>query len=246
VKTFPFGIAVIGMLAAGTILAHYTWVAPVEAPMEIGKTSTVRISHGHKFPNSEEPINAGQVELFVLSPSGARVKLDPAALATVVTAKYAAKEAGLHRIVMLQDRGVASRTPKGVQQGGRDKHPDAIQAYRTFRSAVAYATTAKSAVAGAQPAGLEFELAGQYSNGAWQLQLMKQGKPVPDVPIEVFMAGAAEASAAGRTGPNGSLTYRPPAGAKGPAMFSAEVKQAPPAGAKYDAVNYSTSLYVSW
>jgi hypothetical protein len=60
------------------------------------------------------------------------------------------------------------------------------------------------------------------------------------------MAGAAEASAAGRTGPNGSLTYRPPAGAKGPAMFSAEVKQAPPAGAKYDAVNYSTSLYVSW
>jgi hypothetical protein len=94
--------------------------------------------------------------------------------------------------------------------------------------------------------GLEFELTGDYADGAWQLHLMKQGKPVPEAAIEVFLVGAPQAAAAGKTGPDGRLTYRPPAGAKGPAMFSAQVKEPPPAGAKYDSVNYATSLYVSW
>jgi hypothetical protein len=245
-KAFILRIAAAGALAAATTLAHYTWVSPVDLPLEIGKTSSLRINHGHKFPQSEEAIDPRRVEFFVLAPSGERVKLDPAVSGTAVTASYSAKEKGLHRIVLIQDRGIVSRTPKGVQPGGRDKHPDAIQAYRTLRSAIAYARTAKAPVVGAQPAGLEFELAGRYANGAWQLQLMKQGKPVADAPIEVFLAGATQAASAGRTASNGSLTYRLPADSKGPAIFSAEIKQPPPAGAQYDTVNYSTSLYVSW
>jgi hypothetical protein len=206
----------------------------------------VRISHGHKFPQSEEAINVREVEFFVLAPSGERVRLEPAVSKTAIAASYSVKEEGLHRIVLLQDRGVISRTPKGVQAGGRDKHPDATQAYRTLRSAVAYAATSKASSLSGKPAGLEFELAGEYSNGAWQLVLMNHGKPVPEAPIEVFLTGATQAASAGRTDPNGRLTYRLPAGAKAPAMFSVEMKGKPPSGARYDSVNYATSLYVSW
>lgn len=237
-------IVTAGILAAVSALAHYTWVSPLEVPLKVGKTSIVRISHGHKFPQSEEAINVSQVELFVLAPSGARVKLEPSVSGSAVTASYAVREAGMHRIVLIQDRGVTSRTPKGLRPGGRDKHPDAAQAYRMLRSAVAYADTSKALTVTAKPAGLAFELVGEYSNGAWQLRLMEHGKPVPNAAVEVLLAGAQPVSA-GKTGPDGRLTYKP-AGEKGSAIFSAELKEPPPAGAKYDSVNYSTSLYVTW
>jgi uncharacterized GH25 family protein len=218
------------IIAAATLavsaFAHYTWIAPVDA-LEIGKTATVRISHGHTFPQSEEAINAAQVDLFVLAPSGARVKLAPSAAAAAVSATYAVKEAGVHRIAFVQDRGVTSRTPKGVRPGGRDKNPDATQSYRTLRTSVSYAATAKAPPSTPKPVGLEFELTAEFTGGAWKLQLLHSGKP-------------------GKTGTDGRLTFTPPAGSKGPAMFSAETKSAPPQGAAYDSVNLSTSLYVTW
>jgi hypothetical protein len=233
-----------GVLAAATALAHYTWVAPVDFPLQVGKTSVVRINHGHKFPHSEEAIGARQVEFFVLAPSGARVKLEPVVSRAAMTANYAVKEGGLHRIVMIQDRGVMSRTPKGLQPGGRDKHPDAAQAYRMLRSAVSYANTSKPATVSGKAVGLAFELVGAYSNGTWQLQLVKDGRAVPEVAVEAFLGP--HPVSLGKTGPDGRLAYKVPDGAKGPAMFTAELREPSPAGATYDAVNYSTSLYVSW
>src|SRR5262245_10234480 len=96
VRTCTTRIVSTGVLAAATVVAHYTWISPVEVPLEVGKTATIRISHGHKFPQSEEAIDPSQVEAFVLAPSGARVKLQPAVSAAAVTASYAVKEAGLH------------------------------------------------------------------------------------------------------------------------------------------------------
>lgn len=232
--------------AAVTALAHYTWVYPAQLPLTVGKTCVVQISHGHTFPNSEEAINFSQVELFALPPSGARVKLQPSAAGSAVTANYDVKEPGLHRLVMIQDRGVTSRTPKGVQAGGRDKHPDATQSSRMIRSAVAYAPTAMSATIAGKPAGLEFELVGEYSKGRWQAQLLKQGKPVPEAAIEVFLAGSGKPVASGKTDAQGRFSYEPPAGAKGPLLFSGELREPPPAGAKYDFVTYATSLAVNW
>jgi uncharacterized GH25 family protein len=224
---------------------HYTWIAPV-AKLETGKPSEIRIGHGHKFPESEEAINARQIDMFAVTPSGARVKLTPAPAANAVTASFTPPEAGAYRIAFVQDRGVSSRTPRGVKPGGRDQNPDATTASRTLRTAVAYAATAGVAVSSAKPLGLEIELSGTFHSGAWQLQLMKQGKPLADTPVEVFLAGAPKAVEAGKTGPDGKLRYQPPAGAKGPAVFIAEKKEPAPSGAKYDAVNYETSLYVSW
>jgi len=236
------------LLSAGlalTAVGHYTWVAPV-APLEAGKPATIRIGHGHKFPQSEEGINARQAELVAVAPSGARTSLPAAAGPTEVTATFTPREKGTYRIGFTQDRGVSSRTPKGVKPGGRDRNPDATQAYRTFRSAVAYVAFGTAAATAGKPLGFELELTGEWAQGAWQVRLLKHQQPVAGVPVEVFLSGAAKAVEAGKTNPDGKLSYSPPSGVKGPAMFSAAFRDAAPAGAAYDHVNYETSLYVSW
>ena len=239
-------LAIGGLLAAFVALAHYTWIGPVDGPFEVGKTAKIQISHGHKFPASEEAINASQVEAFVVTPSGGRVKLDVAAGPNSVGASYAVKEAGLHRIAFVQDRGVNSRTPKGLRPGGRDKNPDATQASRALRTSVAYVATGGSLVSKAKPVGLEIELTAELVGGAWHVQLLKQGKPASGVALDVFLAGAAKVEPVGSTGADGKVIYRPAGGSKGPAMFTAEVRETPPAGAKYDYTSYGTSLYVNW
>jgi hypothetical protein len=226
--------------------AHYTWVAPLVVPLQVGKTVTVQIGHGHKFPQSEEAINAQQLDLFVLAPSGAKVRLQPVASGPAVTAPFVVKEPGLYRIAFIQDRGISSRTPSGLKPGGRDRNPNATQAYRTLRTAVAYAATTKGSNVTGKPAGLEFELTGTLSNGVWSLQLLKQGRPAAGIPVEAFLNGAPKALEAGKTGPDGRLRFELPVGASGPAVFSAALKDNPPAGAAYDSLNYETSLYVTW
>jgi len=245
VKIISSSIGLIPIIAA-TALAHYTWVNPVQVPLAVGKTCAVQISHGHAFPKSEEAINFHQVELFALSPSGAKVKLEPSAAGSAVTANYDVKEPGLHRLVMIQSRGVMSRTSRGVQPGGRDKHPDAVQASRMVRTAVTYASTSNATAFTGKPAGLEIELVGEYSKEGWNVQLLKEGKAVPAATIEVFIAGIAQPILTGKTGPDGHFSYKPAPGAKGPVLFSAELKDPPPAGAKYDFVNYSASLAANW
>ncbi|MBL8179802.1 MAG: DUF4198 domain-containing protein, partial [Bryobacterales bacterium] len=227
-------------LAATLALAHYTWVAPV-ATLEPGKPATIQISHGDVFPNGDEAINAAQVELYVLAPSGAKTKLTPAKSANTVTAPFTPRESGPHRLVMIQDRGVTSRTPQGVKQGGRDKNPTATQASRTYRTAVS-CLNAKSA----KPIGLELEFTAERTSSSWQVQLLKHGKPAPGIAIEVLLPGASKGVASGKTDAAGKFTWTPPANSKGPVLFSAMFKDAPPAGATFDAVNYETSLYLAW
>lgn len=224
------------------VLAHYTWVSPV-APLVPGKASAIRISHGHQFPTSEEAINASQVQLYALAPSGAKVLLTPTRAPGAVTSEYAVKEAGFHRIVMVQDRGITSRTPKGARPGGRSKNPDAATSSRTFRTAIAYTGTAGVKPVAPKPIGLEIELTGEPIANGWRVQLLKNGAPAPGVDVQVFASGAAAIASAGKTGTDGRIEYK---GGKGPLLFTVEFKDKAPAGADYDTTNYETSLYAGW
>ncbi len=242
-----FRLLLTGVACGITAWAHYTWIVTQDAaPLAVGRAANLQIGHGHRFPASEEAMDAGQLDLFVLTPSGARVKLAPAASKPAVTASYTPREPGVHRVAMVQDRGIRSRTPQGVKPGGRDRNPNATQASRTLRTAVAYASTAGSAAGAPQPAGLEVELTGELAQGVWRLRLWQQGKPRAGVSVEVFLAGTAKAANAGQTGPDGGLTYRLPPAVKGPALFSASWREPAPAGAPFDFVNYETSLTASW
>lgn len=229
-------------LLPALVFAHYTWVSPV-TPLVPGKTSAVRISHGHKFPQSEEAINAAQVQLYALAPSGAKILLTATKAPGAVTSEYAVKEAGLHRLVLVQDRGITSRTPKGARPGGRSKNPDAATASRTFRTAIAYVGTAGVKPVTPKPIGLEIELTAEPTATGWRLQLLKNGAPAPGVDIQVFSTGAADIAPVGKTSADGRIDYK---GGKGPLLFIVEYKDRAPAGADYDHTNYETSLYVGW
>lgn len=240
-----FRLLSMGISCAGAGLAHYTWVAPLSGSLQPGKPNTIQIGHGHGFPKSEEAIDGSQIDAFTLSPSGARVKLQPVKAGDSLTAEFTARERGFYKIAFVQDRGVSSRTPDGLKPGGRDKNPSATQAYRTLRTGVAYANSADAASIVGKPLGFEFELTGTLARGLWSIQLLKQGRPVEGVTIEVFVAGARTAQQAGKTDSDGRVNFQPSFGTKGPAMFSAVLKD-PAQGLSYDYTNYETSLSVSW
>jgi uncharacterized GH25 family protein len=242
----PLRVLFLGTTCAIAALGHYTWISASPDLFEAGKKVAVQIAHGHLFPESEGAINASQVRVFVVAPSGAKTELKAVAAEKMVTAEFSVKESGFHRVVMVQDRGVNSRTPDGVKPGGRDQNPNATQAFRTFRTAVAYTRGAKPAAIAGKPLGLEFELTASLANGVWTVQVLKQGKPVADSAIELLLAGAEKPAELGKTGAGGKVTYRVPAGAKGAGLFLARLREPAPSGAAYDTVNYETSLHVTW
>ncbi len=245
-KARPLRILLLGTAFAITAVGHYTWISASPDLLEAGKKVTVQIGHGHVFPASEGAINASQVSTFVVAPSGARVDLKPVASEKMVTAEFIARESGFHRFALVQDRGVNSRTPDGIKPGGRDKNPNATQAFRTFRTAIAYTRSAKPTGIAGKPLGLEFELTASLAHGVWTVQLLKQGKPVAGSGIELLSAGTEKPADIGNTGPDGKVTYRVPARGQGPGLFLARLREPAPAGAAYDTVNYETSLNVTW
>jgi uncharacterized GH25 family protein len=231
--------------AAAILLAHATWIAPVPAVIEAGKSVTVQIGHGHDFPNSESVISRDALEIGVVAPGGARTRLTPSVSGKTLSATYDVKTAGTYTFTFAQDRGVTSRTPSGIKPGGRDKNPNATQSTKSYRSAVAYSTTRGAKMLETRPAGLKFELVPQRSAGAVTVTLLWNGKPCPGGTVNVYWPGKGEQKA-GTTDAGGKFVYNAPPGAKGQFLLSAahSAKAAPTAG--YDTESYSTVLYLTW
>ena len=156
-------LALLLPLTSVLVYAHFTWMTPSVSPLEVGQTVQVRIGHGHKFPASEEAIITAGAEVYAMAPSGRRTLLAPKPEKPLLVAGYKVAEAGMHRFVLAQDRGVRSWTTQGVQPGGKDKHPQARRSARVFRSAVSYALTPGAVYEKAKPLGLVFELMGEVT-----------------------------------------------------------------------------------
>lgn len=243
--TSPLRVAAVLLAAAGMALAHYTWIAPAGASLEVGKPALVRLFHGHHFPVGEEKMQLAGSQVKAISPSGQVTDLTGQASPQGDSVNYLPKQAGLHRIVYTLDRGVMSRTPQGVKPGGRDKNPGAAQSFRRYVSSVAYLPVGGKGTAVAGPSGAEFELsATPQQGGGWVVTVLAQGKPVPGVAVEAFVAGAEAPVAVGKSDGNGAVRHTAAKTAAAPVLFTAEWKAPAPAGAAYDAVNYSTSLYL--
>lgn len=231
--------------AAGVLLAHATWIAPVSPVLEKGRSATVQIGNGHHFPDSESAIGPDGLEAFVVNPGGARAKLGLSAAGKALSADYMVREAGTYRFVFVQDRGVISRTPTGLKPGGKDKNPGATQSMKSYRSAVAYATTAGARENDAKAVGLEFELVPVRSAGAVRITLLWKGKPCADATVNTYWPGKGEQKL-GMTDANGTFLYSIPAGAAGQFLLTASYSEKAAPGAVYDALSYSTALYLSW
>lgn len=230
------------MLAACTLsaaFAHYTWVVAAAMPFVVGKSVKIMVAHGDRFPHTDEAVNAAQVKLYVLAPSGARTDLKATAEKIAVSSTFTPREAGTHRIVFTQDRGPMSRTPNGVKPGGRDRNPNATEAFSLIRTGVSYVGS------GANTAlGLDLELTAQLVSGVWQLQLLRNGKPVVGEAVQVLLQEHEDAIAVGKTGADGRLVYKP-VSSPGPLLFLAEVKEKV-SGMAINFRTLSTSTYVNW
>jgi uncharacterized GH25 family protein len=241
VRTNFLRLTAAAAIVSSAVWAHYTWVMPAATVFEAGKPNKITVAHGHRFPQSEEAITASQVKLYVLAPSGAKTDLKAASAGTSVTADFTPKESGPHRIIFTQDRGAMSRTPKGVKPGGRDKNPDATEAFSLLRTGVVYSGK------GHKPAGLDAELSAEpAANGSWQVQLLRTGKPVAGQTIQVVLNGQKDATDVGKTGADGKVTFKPAAASKAPVMFLAEFAEKAGAGSSIDERRFSVTLYVNW
>jgi uncharacterized GH25 family protein len=239
------GRAALALAGVTAAYAHYTWIAPAAAPLQIGRQGMIQFCHGHEFPAGEETLGIQNAYAWMFLPSGKQFKLSLVTEAKRVVSAFTPRETGVHRAVYTQDRGVQSRTPNGMKPGGRTRNPDAAQAFRSYRSAVAYLPVGGSNPGTAKPTGIELEIVAVHRDRVWELQLLKNGKPQAGVPIEVRIEGASGGFDAGKTDADGRRTYRTAEVKPGrPMLFFAEWKDAPPAGSDYETVNYSTSLFV--
>lgn len=234
--------AAAGVFAACLVAgAHYTWMSPAGV-LVVGKPILIEIGHGHRIPVSEEAIAAAQVKAFAISPSGKRVELKAEAVPKMLVVEYTPAEAGTHTLGFVQDRGVSSRTPGGLKKGGKDVNRDAVQSFRTVRTAVSCASTGRTALPG-KAAGLEFEIVPKTEAGAVALQVLRNGKPAAGVEVHVLLKGQEESKPVGKTDGQGRVVYKP---AAGPVLFVADMVEPAPAGSAYDRTNLSTSLFVNW
>lgn len=216
---------------AGAAWGHATWVTAPGGIWRPGASVEIVIGHGHGFPKSEEAIAAGQAQVIVAGPGGARSTVAMRAEGGAVHGTYRVGARGRHRVAMVQDRGVRSRTPQGVKAGGRDVHPDAVSASRVLRTAVA----------GEGPAlALPVEICAKRSGGVWRVTVLREGHGVAGVAVKVLTPGAEKEADAGTTDARGELRYA----GSGETLFTAEWKEPAPAGAKYDTTQYETSLHV--
>ena len=217
---------------------HFTWIS-ASGEFQSGKTVKIMVSHGDRFPQSEEAINASQVQLFVLAPSGARSDLKPSSTPTGITASFPVKETGAHRIAFVQDRGAMSRTPTGIRPGDKRKNPGALEAFTMLRTGVWHSGK------GHAPVGLAAELTAEREGSTWHVQLLRKGKPLAGQLVQVVLNGQKDAVDLGKTGPDGKVDFKSTTPA-GPAMFLAEFKEKGPIGGGVDSHRFSTTLYVNW
>lgn len=228
-------------LTATPLLAHFSWIAPA-APLKVGEVVRVQIGNGHQFPDSEAAMNADNLKVYAVSPSGAKTDLRMEKSANFLAASYRVVEQGLHRFVFVQDRGVMSRTTRGYLPGGKDKHPGAIDSFESFRSAVAYAPAGDGELSKVKLLGLDFELQAEMSNGDVVLTAAKDGRPCAGADIGVVLTEGREQKL-GKTGPDGKFTYKVSGNSKLPVLFVANHVEPAPEGASYTRSNHSAALH---
>lgn len=236
------GIA-FSLMAAATLSAHFVWM---ESPaLKVGETARIRIGNGHEVGNSESAMSRDGLSSWALSPSGKKADLKFAVDGKWLVSDFPVKEAGAHRFVMVQDRGVFSQTTKGFKPGGRDVHPDAKKATKYWRSAIAYGST-DTKQAPQQPQGLDLELTAQRQGNDIHLTVYQAGKPLSGIALSVAVVGTEDGKEIGKSDAQGKFVYKVATGSKGPVVFLATILKEATQGANYDVSNKTAAAYLNW
>ncbi len=231
------------MMAAASLSAHFVWME--SSALKVGETARIRIGNGHEVGKSESAMSMDGLSSWALSPSGKKADLKFAADGKWLVTDFAVKEAGAHRFVMVQDRGVFSQTTKGFKPGGREVHPDAKKATKYWRSAIAYGSTdAKQEPQ--QPLGLDLELAAHKRGNDVHLTVYQSGNPLSGIALSIAVVGVEEGKEIGKSDAQGKFVYKVPSGSKGPVVFLATILKEAPQGSNYDVSNKTAAAYLNW
>lgn len=230
---------------ATALLGHFVWVGPMAGPLKVGQDAAIMVGNGHAFLGSESPAAQDGLKVWAITPAGASQPVAVSVADKFLKGSFPVKTDGVYRVVFTQDRGVMSRTPKGVKAGGRDQHPDATEAFKLFRSGIAYVGTPGKAFGKEKPVGLDFEMVPEKTADGVILTVLAGGKPLAGADISLAWPLKDEVDL-GKTGADGKFTYKFPAGAKSPALFVAESKVKAAAGAKFDVHTYASAVALYW
>jgi uncharacterized GH25 family protein len=235
---------IIAALALATAAqAHSFWITPAAATCKPGETVRVEVGQGHDFPNSEAAPDLKTVAAFAITPGGKKVPLTLTVDGAVLSAAYPATEAGTHRFYFVRDRGILSRTPQGLKPGGRDKNPNATRAFKYIGTASAAIQAGTGPEKAAAPLGLPFELLAAQSGGAVSFTALRDSKPAAGAVVEALLGG--KEAEIGKTGPDGKLSYKLPAGTRGRQVFAAALEIPAPAGSGFDAETFVTAVVLN-
>jgi len=221
--------------------AHFVWIAPAVSPLAVGQIARLEVGSGHHFPASESALGLANVEVYAIAPSGKKTTLQAAVAGKSLAADFKVEEAGMHRFVLVQDRGVLSWTTNGVRAGGKAEHPVATRSARVFRSAVSYALTPGSHFVKPSPLGIAFEMTAEVSGSQVILTVLKDSKPCAGVEIRLA-AGDHGDKALGKTASDGRFVYALGLDAKGAMLFDVEHVEPAAASANYDRGEFAASV----
>jgi uncharacterized GH25 family protein len=239
---FSTKLATLTLAAALSASAHFAWLETDKAVVKAGETVKVKVGYGHEVGDSESAVSLDNLQLWAISPSGAKAALKPSVADKWVVADFTAKESGTYRFVMTQDRGVMSQTTKGYKAGGRDLHPDAKKSMKLWRSAVTYTSTDAAKADAGSAAGLPFEVIAARKGDNVEMTVYREGKPFPGAEVSLNVPGSEDANKIGDTDGNGRFVHK--VSGAGPKLFLITTAEPAPKGANYDTFNLTSVLVV--
>jgi len=229
-----------------SLFAHYTWITPAPAIVEVGKSVKIRFMEGHAFPDGGGPVRDMKAKLTLLQPSGKSVKLTPADQGNGLEASFQATSRGVYRLAGELDYGVSSRTPSGLKMGGRSKNPKAISATKYYGSFLCAVRTSPSPLSSSGPLmGLPFEISWTRQGNRLIIRAAADNKPAPGVEISAAF-GTGEPQTKGNTDTAGNLTLDVPGNFQGLILLNGLWVKSMPPGADYDTERSNSSYYLNW
>jgi uncharacterized GH25 family protein len=237
-------VAIISLLCASSVFAHFTWIHPLLQSVQIGENVAVRMSTGHAFPESEQAPSLEYLTSYAVSPSGQKISLQFTEEEYFLHSSYTVGEQGLHTLIIESDRGVISRTTRGWQPGGKDQHPHATSSMNLYTSALSHVYAGDNTPNGSEPIGLKFELTFTIERSRIVFIVYRNSQPLAGAEISVVKTGSRNAEPIGTTDSSGQLSCSRN-DLTDEVLFIAQFRQDAPAGSNYDTDLMRSTLYLN-
>lgn len=169
------------LVVSSAVQAHMLWLNAGKEAVKSGKSITVEIGFGHKYP-ATEGVKEGNIEkVFALDPKGRELPLQ-----RVDSGKYmfVPKSAGEYQVIVKMKKGFLSITPEGRKMASKKEIKDAVSCIQFSMSAITVIRSGSKGRHNTRPADLQLDIIpleelGELKAGKeLPVKLLFNGKPV--------------------------------------------------------------------